>query len=815
MSISFLQDLKFGLRLIRRSPYVTGLAIFCLASGIGLSTFMFSITWAIVGRGLPFEEQGKIIHIMRQENVDVGNPKTLIMAQDFYEIQAQQTSFEHLGAMVNDGVTVGIPGQPHRLDGAYVSHEIFEVLPVHPLLGRTFSKEDCQPESNRVLILSYKSWRDHFASDPDVVGLQVVCEGEPFTVIGVLPEGYDYPFKQQVWMPMIPELLKDQTAWIEFVTLLGRLKDDRTLDQARAEFSLIMRRIEDTKSLPEPILEPPSLEPLFNRYVNKEFRILMWSMFGATFLVLLIACSNVSSILTARMVVRSNEMAIRSAMGANRLRIMIQILGEALLYGIFGTLAGLAVAWKALNFLWLYISQHRFGPPDFMQIRLDPIAILVASGLMLVAVLVSGFLPAWRASKPNILSLLNDSQRTGSSKRLSRLSTVSTTMQIAFSFALLVAAGRLVYAIVMMSAMDYPFEEKGLLVGSVAIDGKSYPEEADTIRFWDQLYRDLNTIQGTDGVALGFNMPGVFGMTEPISLPGEDYASKEAFPQVRVNIVSPGYFKTLGVDILSGRDFNEGDIKGKECVAIINTVMAEKFWPRENPIGKVFYRERGEGALEEKERAHRVVGVVPDLKMDGLVNVDDDGAGFYRTQLQALWGDQRIFVRTSGNPGSFISEVQNAINLIDSDIAFTEAMEYEEHVSDAFFFFRFFMNLFSTFGGMALLLAAAGTFGIIQYSVSQRLVEIGIRMCLGASPASIQRMIFFKGLRNTLIGIAIGFVIALGLVKILTSAFQGIPNEYYSYLCAFVVLVGVAVVANGVPANRAARQDPMHALRVH
>ncbi len=814
MSISFFQDLKFGLRLIRRSPYVTALAIFCLASGIGLSTFMFSITWAVVGRGLPFPDQERIIHIMREENPDVSDPRTLINAKDFYEIQSQQTSFEYLGAMAGDGVTVGLPGLPNRLGGAYVSHEMFQVLPARPVLGRTFSREDCQPDSKPVLILSYSAWREHFAADRNIIGLDVICEGQPYTVVGVMPEGYEYPFMHEVWLPLIPETLLQQTAWIEFVTLFGKLRDDRSLAEAEAEFALIFKRIEEMKSLPDRHAEPPNMVPLFNRFIDKQFRILMWSMFGATFLVLLIACSNVSSILTARMVVRQNEMAIRSAMGANRARIMIQILGEALLYGLFGAMIGLLVAWKSLDFLWVYISSHRYGPPEFMKTTLDPVGVLVAIGLMLVAVLASGFLPALRSSRPNILSLLNDSQRTGSSKRLGRLSSISTTMQIAFSFALLVAAGRLIFAIITVSTMQMPFDEEGLLVGEVAIDNKSYPEYADQVRFWDELHRSLNGIPGAERVAMGFNMPGVFGMTDPIRLPGEDYASKDDYPQVRMDVITPGYFNTLGVEILNGRDFNEGDIKGKESVAIINTVFAEKFWPEENPLGKTFIMEGKGDYAGEQERIHRVVGIVPDLKMDGLVNEDDDGAGFYRPQGQALWGDQKIFLRTSGNPAALIPEVQRAITSLDPDIAFTEAKAYTGHVTDAFFFFRFFMNLFSTFGGMALLLAAAGLYGIIQYSVSQRLVEIGIRMCLGATPASIQRMVFAKGIRNTFLGIGIGFIISLGLVKVLMSAFQGIPTEYYSYLAAFTVLLTVSIIANGFPARRAARLDPMHALRV-
>ena len=815
MNSTFLQDILYGFRQLRRNPYVTTLAILCLAAGIGLSTFMFSITYSIVGRGLPFEDQKGIVHVMRQERPDVADGRTLIHLDDFVTIKEQQTSFEHLSAFTNDFITGGKVGHPHRMSGAYVSAGFFDVMPVSPLLGRTFMEDDCLPDSDNVLIISEGVWKDHYASDPGIIGQQIMAEGQPYIIVGVLPEAYDYPFNQEVWLPLVPETLKAQTGWIDFVTLVGRLREDRSIEDARAEFDLIFTRIEELEAVPDLVHQRPSLEPLFARFVNDDIRVLMWSMFGATFLVLLIACSNVSSILTARMVVRSNELAIRSALGASRTRIMRQILGEALLYGILGAVLGIVLAARALDYLWQFLSQQRFAPPAFMEFYLDPVSIVVAVSLMLVAVVVAGILPAWRSSKPNISGLLNDSQRTGSSKRLSRLSSASAIMQLAFSFGLLVAAGRLIAAIILMGTLDYPFNEKNLHVGSISVDNESYPEPADQVRFWDEIHRNLKTSAGAEKVSLGFNMPCLFAMQDPIRIDGEDYSSKEEYPVVRVDVVGTGYFDTLGVEILQGRDFNDGDIRGKASVAIINTVMAEKFWPGENPIGKVFHHE-GKGDFNNPDdRVHTVIGVVPDLRMAGLINDEDDGTGFYRPQGQSLWGDQKIFIRTSGgNPKALIPEVQRVVGMVDPDVAFTEAMPFEQHVEDAFFYFRFFLSLFSTFGVMALLLAGAGLYGIIQYSVSQRIVEIGIRMSLGATPSRIRWMVLWKGLRNLAIGIVLGLGIAILLTRVLGAVFEGVPEEYYSYGTALVVLLVVSLLANGFPAQRASRMDPMVALRV-
>ena len=813
MNSSFLQDFQFGIRLIRRSPVSTALAVFCLASGIGLSTFMFSISYAVVGRGLPFEDQDRIIHIQRRDVTRITDASEPIHLDDFQEVQRQQESFSLLAGIATDGVTVGRPGQPNFMSAAYVSPSLFRILPRQPLSGRVFMDEDATPDANRVLILSYKVWRDHFGADPDIVGSPCIAEGQPFTIVGVMPEGYDYPFGTAGWMPLVPELLFEQSGWIDTVTLVGLLRPDRSLDQAHAEFEVIFERIDAAKGTSELVHSKPRLQTLFELFIGRELKIMMWTMFAATFLVLLIACTNVSSLLTARISARENELAVRTALGASRRRIMLQILTEALIYGLLGMGIGLVVAWRALDLLWRFLSNFRFSPPGFMEFRLDPVSILVACCLMVAAVLMAGFFPALRSSRTDIGSLLNDSQRTGSSKRLSRLSSVSTILQIAFSLALLVAAGQLILAIIYVSRVEYPFEKEGLLIGSLAIDNRSYPEETSQIRFWEELHRNLQTIPGAESVAMGFNLPTIFGMTDPVEIPGVDYASEEQFPVVRFDVVSPGYFKTLGVEIISGRDFNDGDIRGNESVAIINTVMAERFWPGESPVGKTF-RTSARGNLPEELRVHRVIGLVPDLKMDGLFNEEDDGTGFYRSQGQGLWGDQKIMIRTSGNPNSLIPEVERVIATLDPNIAFTDAMSFEEHVHDVFFFFRFFLNLFTTFGGMALLLSATGIYGIIQYAVNQRVLEIGIRMSLGATPSRIRRMVLWRGLSNMLAGLLLGTILSLGLTRLLAATFLNVQFEIVSFSGAVAILVLVSLLANGLPARKASRLDPMVALRV-
>ena len=337
---------------------------------------MFSITYAVVGRGLPFEDQDKIISIMRQDLTELNDNYSMIDLDDYRQIIAEQTSFKHLAAFVGDGLTVGLPGYPKWMRGVYASPELFEIMPEQPVLGRVFAEEDAVPAADPVLIISFKAWRDHFASDPEIIGKECISEGQPYTIIGVMPPNYDYPMgSTEVWLPLIPETLLSQTGWIDEVALIGLLADERSLSLARSELELIFVRIDQAKGESDLIKTKPALTPLFEFFIDSSLRVMMWTMFGATFLVLLIACTNVSSLLTARMAARSNELAIRSALGADRKRIISQILSEALLYGILGTAIGLFVAWRALIFLWSNLSQFRFSPPAFMEFRLDPVSI--------------------------------------------------------------------------------------------------------------------------------------------------------------------------------------------------------------------------------------------------------------------------------------------------------------------------------------------------------------------------------------------------------------------------------------------------------
>ncbi|NDV61233.1 ABC transporter permease [Puniceicoccales bacterium CK1056] len=810
---SLLDDFLFGIRLIRRRPYVAAVAIFCLSAGIGLSTAMFSLTYSIIGRGLPFEDQERIIHVMRRDITQQSSPTTPIYLDDFRYLREHQTSFENLTAIAPDGITVGLAGHPRFRSAAYVTPNFFEVLPTQAAMGRLFSPEDGMPSAESVLILSDRVWRDQFAAAPDIIGKACVCEGQPYTIVGVLPPEYDYPFGgTEVWMPLIPETLVAQTGWINTVTLIGRLNEDRSLEDARSEADVLFLQIDEMKGETDQAHVVPNLRPMNELFIGKEVKILMWTMFGATFLVLLIACSNVSSLLQARLVARTNELAIRSALGANRKRIISQVLGETFVWALIGTCIGLVCSFFALRFLWNFVSQQVFSPPSFMEFRMDPVSVLVAVGLMIVAVFFAGFFPALRASRPNIGVLLNDSTRTGSSLRLSRFSSLSTITQLAMSLALLVAAGRLIVAIIEAGTIEYPFDGKNLLVGSLSVDSQTYPEDEDQVKFWEELHRNLKTIPGASSVSIGFNMPAVFGMTDPIRIEGESYASEDDYPFVRFNVVTPGYFETLGVSLLQGRDFEEADKRGNEPVAIVNTVMAEKFWPDESPLGKIFYVQ-GSSILDEANRAHRVIGVAPDLKMDGLFNEEDDGAGFYRSQGQSLWGDQKIFVRSEMEPGSLIPQIQRAINTLDPNIALTQAKTFENHVHDTFFYFRFFIGLFSTFGAMALVLCSAGIYGIIQFSVNQRVTEIGIRMAIGAKPSDIKWMIIRKGMVNAVIGLFVGTILSFFLTKGLMIAFQGLEVEYLSLGAAIFILLMVALVANSIPARRAARLDAMSALR--
>jgi len=660
--MNLLQDFLFGLRLMRRSLLFSTLAIFCLTAGIGLSTFMFSISYSIVGRGLPFENADRIVTVMRSDVMRDGENISPLPVADYREIREAQKQMDRMAAVTGDTVTVGLPGLPNLMSGLYTTSELFEIMPGTPHLGRMFTEEDTQPGANYVVLLSYSIWESDFGSYPHIVGKECMAEGKPATIIGVMEKGYDFPFGNGgVWLPLIPESLEEQTGWIDTAMLLGRVAEGSSVDRVEDELGAIFQSLEEARGADDPTRFRPQVRPVMDMFIGDDLRILMWTMFGATLLVLFIACTNVSSLLSARLAARENELAVRSALGASRARIVYQILTESMLVALGGTALGLLTSWAALHLLWAQLASFRFNPPSFMEFRLEGLSVLVAILLMLFAVGVSSLLPALRASRTSLGSLLNDSGRTSSNLRVSRLGTISPILQLAFSLALLVAAGRLIYGIMVMTSVEYPFEEEGLLIGNVAIDSNSYPSDEEQVRFWEELYRNLQGLPGAEAVSLGFNLPTLFGMQGTIEMETEEYASEDDKPVVRFDVVTPGYFDMLGVSILSGRDFRSTDIRGNEPVAIINTTMAERFWPGESPLDRTFLFSN-QGELEGDERRHRIIGVVPDLAMQGLFNDEDDGSGFYRPQGQSLWGDQKIFVRSSGDPEPFVVAVQKIIN---------------------------------------------------------------------------------------------------------------------------------------------------------
>lgn len=805
-----LENLRFSLRLIRSRPSTALLAVSCLALGIGLFTTVFSVSWSIVGRGLPYPDADRIVVIQRLEELGDDRRSESIEVADMRDIRENQSSMDTLSVFAGDLVTVGRSGDPRRINGGYVTPEFFRIFRDQPFLGRFFVPEDGRPESRPAIILTHHVWRDQFGADPDIVDQTVIFEGLPYTVVGVAPPKYKYPFNSDVYVPLIPETIQQTTGWITSGLLIGRLAEGATVDGAQDEYNTIFHRLDEKNGNTERQFVPAKVQTFQELVAGPELIGLTGIMTVSTILVLVIACSNVANLLMARMSERTQELSIRVALGATRRMILVQVLTETLLWAVLGNVIGIVGAWFAVDLLWNIADSARFSPPSWMQFRIDGTVLVISVGATIFAALIAGLFPALRASRMEVSEMLKDQTRTASSLHMGRFTRFSAISQIAFSFALLVIAGRMIVGIVYLTSYEFPFRHEDVLVAQVGIDEKIATTDEEKAEFWKRMQSELGAIPGVEKVGMGFNLAGVFGMSGRIKFPGETYATEDDYPRSRFDIVMPGYFDALGVEILAGRDFAETDTRDTEPVAIVNTLFAERFWPGEEPIGQYISNVDHGGDLDDKPL--RVIGVVPSMNMAGF-NPEDDASGFYRSQIQAIWGDMRVYLHGDREPEAFIEPVRKQVAAINPNLPITDMKPFRAQLSDVLFFFRFFLGLFTAFGVLALFLAAVGMFGIIQFSVSQRRMEFGVRQAFGASRSSIFRLVMGRGMVQTAIGLAIGALIAYGGSRVLLAVFDGMQEEPFSYVAALGVILLSNALANFFPARQASRLSPMEALR--
>jgi predicted permease len=800
--MSLLKDLRYGARKLVHNPGFSAVSVVTLALGIGLTTTMFSIVYGALMRGLPFEHGERIIALRRAN--PVRDWKQMNVSQhDFADYRAQQRSFEALAGFTNGTVNVSGSEKPERFDGAYMTANAFDVLRARPLLGRTFRPGEDAVGAPAVVVLGYDLWQSRFNGDRALIGRTIRVNGEQAEVIGVMPKGFKFPQNEALWVPF-RKPLEAKRGDGDDLFVFGRLKPGATIDGATVEVAGIARRL--AAAYPESNKDITAyVEPYTRSFIGKEPTQLLMTMLFAVFLVLLIACANVANLLLSQAAMRAKEVGIRAAMGATRTRIILQFLTEPLALAGVGAVLGVGLAAVGVKLFNAAIASTE--PPFWIDIKIDGPILLFVLAITLFATFVSGVLPAIRASGANVNEVLKDESRGSSSFRGGRLSKALVVFEIALSMGLLVAAGLTIKSVTRLRTMDFGFPTRTIFTARVGLPESVYRDTAAQVRFYDELYRRLADVQGMESYTLTGMLPVLGAPDQPFAVQGKAYAEEKDYPTTHFVTTYPGYFKTFNVS-LTGRDFGTGDTQTSEPVAIVNRTFATRYFGREDPIGRRFRL----GDSKSKEPWRTIVGVVPDMWNDGLEN--EKPQSVYLPFAQSPQRYMSVTIRPHGTTGSMTSPVRAIVSSMDPDLPIYFVKTLQERVDEETWFYRVFGGLFMIMGGVALVLAAVGLYGVMAFNVSRRTREMGVRMALGAQPADVVRLIVRQGMIQLAIGLLLGVGLAYALGKLLKIIlFQVSAVDPLVYGATVAVLVLAATAASLIPARRATRVDPMVALR--
>ncbi|HYL06565.1 MAG TPA: ADOP family duplicated permease [Thermoanaerobaculia bacterium] len=789
------RDVLFALRMLRGHPGHAAASLVALGLGLGLTTATFSIVDGLLLRGLPFPESDRIV-LLGYENPARGMNGSPVDLHDFADWASRQRSFEGLGAFDVGTATLTVTGGAVRLNASSMTAGVLRLLRAAPALGRGFTRRDEVPGAQPVALLGWRAWRDQFGGDPGIVGRAVRLNGQPATVVGVMPEGFLFPREEELWTPMTNDLAATARGQGDPVVVLGRLRRGVTLRRAQAEMMAIARAIE---------LEHPQTNaglgvlalPYVEFAMGSPVKLALLTTLGAVLSVLLIACCNVASLGMARAAQRGREIAVRTAMGAGRARIAAQLLVESMLLAIAGAALGLGLARFAI------VSFNRglvaMGPPFWDRVALDPAALLFALAATFAAGLVSGLAPALHASRTDVDQALRDEGRGSTSRRLGWFNQLVVVAELALCCALLVGTGLMVKSVIKAQTLKLGFARRGILTFRVAVFPQRVPRPADRAAFYGKLLGRLAALPGVQAAAGAETLPGSSSGSAPYAVEGQVYRSAADQPQAHAVAISPGLFAAYRAPLLAGRDFGPLDTAATLPVVIVNRGLARRAWPGQNPLGKRLRLARDAG-----ERWRTVVGVAPDLKMDGLL--DRRPEGFYLPVSQR--GPERLSfaLRTAAPPLALAPAARAAVAALDRDTPIYFVQTMDRMLDDDRAGTSLFGGVFTAFGLAALLLAAVGIYGVIALAIGRRTQEIGIRMALGAGRRDILAMLLRQAVVQLGLGLGCGLPVAWGASRLLAGAlFQVQPHDPAVFAVVIATLALVALLATLVPAGRALR----------
>ncbi|MGD8867837.1 MAG: ABC transporter permease [Gemmatimonadales bacterium] len=802
---SLLNDLRYSVRSLWKSPGFTAVAVITLALGIGANTAIFSAVNAVLLRPLPFEHPDRLVRVYSLHEGDLWSASP----PDYMDWKSMNTSFELMAAGHPQSMTFTGADGAERIQGGRVTADLFPLLGVAPQLGRAFDSEDEVVGHDRVVILGYGLWQRRFGADRSIVGRTITLDGEGYAVVGVMPAGFQYFWDGEFWTPLAfseEELTTQRGA--HYLTVQARLRPDATIEGAASEMRSIAALL--AERYPEVDGGWTATTVGLADSVVGDVRPALLILLGAVGLVLLIACVNVANLLLARAFGRDRELAIRAALGAGRLRLLRGLLVESLLLAVLGAAAGLVLAtWSAD----LLATIQPANIPRLEDMRIDGIVLLFTAGIALLTAVLFGLFPGVRASLDARLGdRLKEGGRGASAERGTRRTRNGLVVaEVGLAVVLVVGAGLLLKSFVRLQEVDPGFETSDILTFNLSLPEARYVEPRQARDFYQDLLARIETVPGVESADAVFGLPfsGFFYSISVEYIDGLQVPDGEE-PSVQVRVVTPGYFRAMGIDLLAGRDFTGADREGTPDVVVINQSAARRLWSDGNALGHTF-RIGTRLGLGGSRLGGEVIGVVEDIKHFGPSA--EPRPEMYVAHSQFPEPGMTVVVKASVPPTTLVNPIRERLAAIDPEVPMFSVRTMDELASRSVAQPRFYLLLLAAFAATALLLAAVGIYGLLAHSVAQRTREMGIRMALGADRGEVMRMVLKQGLVLAATGTAIGIVAAMASSQLLASLlYQVRPNDASILVSVPLLLLGVALASCYLPARRATRIDPMRAI---
>lgn len=809
---TFLQDMRYAVRLIRRSPGFSAIAILALALGIGANSAIFSIVNAVVLKPLPYEKPEQLVQIwMRFTGIGIPKDQNWVSAPEFKDLQ-QNSSLSNIAAIDQASFNININARPERVEAARVSPSIFPMLGIQARLGRVFLPQQGQPGHGNVVLLSDGLWRRRFGADPGVAGRTLVMNGQSYQIVGVLPRDFHLPDEAEVWTPLVftPDDLTPDSRGSHGLLVIGRIKDGMSLQQARSDMQSVSGRIiEQNPQYPYRQFNfTVLLVPLLEQEVG-DIKLALWVLMGAVGLVLLIACANVANLMLVRASAREREMAVRQALGVTPQRLLRQLLTESGTLGLMGGFAGLLLAYLAQRLL-IALSATSFPRVAEAQMDLRVLAFTVI--IALLTGILFGLAPGLRALRQvPFESLKEGSHGSTSAEASQRLRSGLVVAEVALSVMLLAGAGLLIRSFLRLQEVDGGFRTDGVLTLRLSLPEQKYSKPEQTRLFYKELLERVRRLPGVDAAGAVTGLPlSQAGWSGTATVDTQAVPVKDTSPEVDQRPATPGYFEAMGIQLLRGRYFDEHDTESSEPVAIIDETMAKTYWPHEDALGKRIHS----GGLQSKSPWRTVVGVVDHVRYRTLEAPSRTEFYWPYSQTNFALGSMSLAIHSQVAPMSLAGAVQKQVQAIDPDQPVYRIRTMHELMSESMARRRLSMFLLAIFAGLALLLASVGLYGVMSYSVAQRSHEIGVRMALGAQIANVIKLVVSHGLMLSLAGIVAGLVGSLLFAGFMSSLlFDTRAIDPLTFAAVALVLLVVALLACFVPAYRASRIDPANVLR--